>query len=75
MTRRPYEDDESVELWAVSVDGDVRNLGTPFQALSPTAIRIHPDGRRIAFMAGENRSEMWAMDGLGAITTSGDGSR
>ncbi len=67
--------DRSVELWAVSVDGDVRNLGTPFQALSPRGIRIHPDGRRIAFMAGENRGEIWAMDGLGAITTSGNGSR
>ena len=74
MSNEPV-DDWSFELWAVSLDGDVRSLGTPVQALSPTGISMHPDGRRIAFMAGESLAEIWAMDGLGAITTSGDGSR
>ena len=61
------------ELWAVSLDGDVRR--TPFIDLRSSGIRIHPDGRRVVFMAGASRGEIWAMDGLGDATTSGDGSQ
>lgn len=32
--------------------------------------RIHPDGRRIAVMAGTNRWEVWTLEGLGAAAES-----
>ena len=32
--------------------------------------RLHPDGRSIAFVSGEDRSEIWAMDGLARAGTS-----
>lgn len=42
-------------------------------------LRLHPDGRRIAFLSGGTRGEIWAMEGLGAPRTKrpaeGDDSR
>ncbi len=56
------------DLWTtrvVPVDGgEARPLELmPF--VRPDGIKLHPDGRRIAFMAGESRGEVWVMEGLG----------
>jgi len=49
-------------IFAIPVDG-----GTPIlvlQAAGQRAHDLHPDGRRIAYWAGEERSEMWVLDDL-----------
>jgi hypothetical protein len=40
-------------------------------------MKLHPDGRRIAFRAGESRGEVWVMEGLGEsiIASKEEGSR
>jgi Tol biopolymer transport system component len=47
-------------LWSISVQG-----GEPIKVLpeccSSNDVRIHRDGRRIAFLAGSDRSEVWVM--------------
>ncbi len=48
-------------LWRVSVEGGAAQkieLGVP----NPRGIRFHPDGRRIAFSAGENAAEIWVLE-------------
>ena len=48
-------------LWSVRIDGgDVRALGLPMTGRA--TIQLSPDGRRLAFTAGESRSEVWVMD-------------
>lgn len=54
-------DNQVDQLWKIAVDG-----GSP-QKLDLTAeniraMRIHPDGRRIAFTAGQAKSEVWVME-------------
>jgi len=48
-------------LWRIPADG-----GTPeslnLEMPNITQIRMHPDGRRIALMAGESTAEVWVMD-------------
>jgi Tol biopolymer transport system component len=49
------------ELWRVAVEsGEPERLGLAMPGLSE--VRVHPDGRRIAFAAGEFRAEIWAME-------------
>ncbi len=50
------------ELWIVSVNGGPPRQLFAFDGLSEVA--AHPDNRRIAFMAGRSRFEMWVMEGL-----------
>jgi len=48
------------ELWRVGVrDGEARKLLSMPGMLS---VRIHPDGRRIAFSAGESKAELWVLE-------------
>lgn len=63
--RKHFTDDqEDPELWIVDVVGGtprkialtVRNLQKLWQ------LKIHPDGRRIAFIAGEAKNEIWALE-------------
>jgi hypothetical protein len=62
------------ELWSVPVDGgSPRKLHT-FHGVSgrfhdsfflgPALIAAHPDNRHIAFMSGQERYELWVMEGL-----------
>lgn len=62
------------ELWSVPADGgSPRKLHT-FQGLwgrfydsmflGPAVIAVHPDNRHIAFMSGQERYELWVMEGL-----------
>lgn len=63
--------------WVVPADGgEARPLELmPF--VNPRVIKLHPDGRRITFLAGESRGEVWVMEGLGrdGNLSSHDGSR
>jgi Tol biopolymer transport system component/TolB-like protein len=42
-------------------DGDDRLL-TTVSGLNAAGIRVHPDGRRVVFTAGESRQEIWALE-------------
>jgi Tol biopolymer transport system component len=53
--------DQKTELWAIPVQGgDPRRLD--LTAKNMRDLRIHPDGRHIAFASRGDRSEVWAMD-------------
>lgn len=48
-------------LWRIPFEGGrPERLGLTWDGLA--GIRIHPDGRRLAFGAGQTRSEVWAID-------------
>ena len=49
------------ELWLVSIQGsEPRRLG--LTAPNMREIRVHPDGRHLAFTSGGDRSEVWVME-------------
>ncbi len=54
------QEDNATELWRFSIDG------SPPQRLlvmdGMTEIRVHPDGRRIAFSVGKGVSELWVTE-------------
>lgn len=54
------ESGEQASLWSISVRG-----GEPVQQLSnccaENQVRIHPDGRRLAFASGRDRGEIWIL--------------
>ena len=53
--------DPVTELWRVPVGGGAReSLGV--KATNLVNLRIHPDGRRIAFEAGTRKPEIWRLD-------------
>ncbi len=54
----------SPELWSVTADGEelIRVLESAWCCVG-RAIRVHPDGQRIAFVAGRNRGSIWLLDG------------
>ncbi|MEK7753020.1 MAG: tetratricopeptide repeat protein [Acidobacteriota bacterium] len=53
--------DSPSELWRVPVDGGpAEKAGVSMSGISqPT---VHPDGKKIAFAAGQNRHEIWALE-------------
>lgn len=57
---------KAFEVWAVSVErGEPRKLGLSMPRIGH--VRVHPDGRRVAFHAGEARREIWVMEKVGSI--------
>ena len=59
-----------VRLWRGRLDGAPAREIRLVEDVDPRALRLHPDGRRVAFMAGEARGEVWVMDWLeGADST------
>jgi tricorn protease-like protein len=49
------------ELWRVAVDnGESERVGIAMAGLID--VRVHPDGRRIAFFAQDLGAELWAME-------------
>jgi Tol biopolymer transport system component len=53
--------DPRTELWVAPLAGGVpRKL--QLAAANMREIRVHPDGRRIAFTSGGDRSEVWVME-------------
>jgi Tol biopolymer transport system component len=62
VTRSPTEGPtQPRQVWAVAVAG-----GEPYQVgiedVRLNHLRIHPDGRRIAYRAGEEQQEVWVME-------------
>lgn len=58
------------ELWIVPADGKTaRKLDFDANRISEAAwgkMRLHPDGRRLAYVTGWNRAEVWALENLTA---------
>ena len=49
------------ELWLISAEGGApQRMGLAMQSVSQ--ISVHPDGRRLAFNAGESKTEVWVME-------------
>ncbi len=52
---------DTYEIWRMPVTGgDLQNTGLAAPLM--LGARLHPDGRRIAYVAGEKQSEVWAME-------------
>jgi len=59
--RPPAGEDRTTELWRIPAEGGAaENLGLAMGGAPH--LRCHPDGRRIAFAAGTNRAEVWALE-------------
>jgi Tol biopolymer transport system component len=57
------DDSDRGELWLVPVaDGQPRKLDLDTRILQNMPIRVHPDGRQIAYMAGEHKLEVWVLE-------------
>jgi Tol biopolymer transport system component len=58
------ENADRSEAWLVPVaDGQPRKLDLDDGGgLAQMPIRVHPDGRQIAYMAGESRLEIWVLE-------------
>jgi Tol biopolymer transport system component len=55
--------------WMVSADGgEARTLDLVEGHAGGGRVKLNPDGRRVTFLAGEPRGEVWVMDGLGRST-------
>ena len=51
------------ELWVVSTaGGPPRKIGLKARGIDLWQLRIHPDGSQIAFVAGQPKYEIWAME-------------
>jgi Tol biopolymer transport system component len=60
FTRTPNPRGSTTELWLVPVQsGEPRKLDLVADNISD--VRVHPDGRHIAYTAGEDRQEVWAL--------------
>jgi len=57
-------------LWRGALDGGPVEEVRLIDEVDARTLRLHPDGRRIAFMAGDARGEVWVMEGLGGPGTS-----
>jgi Tol biopolymer transport system component len=60
FTRKPNPRSPTTELWLVPVQGgDPRKLD--LAADNMRDVRTHPDGRHVAYTAGKDRMEVWAL--------------
>jgi Tol biopolymer transport system component len=53
-------------FWVVDLDGGEPQRVDLGEHLQAGALAIHPDGRHIAYRAGQSRGEVWVMEGLGS---------
>ena len=61
FVKQPDADDPTTELWVVSVQGgEPRRLD--LRAPVMRELCVHPDGSRLAFTSGGDRSEVWVME-------------
>ncbi len=51
-------------LWRVAADGGEPMRLTDFDEWHPAKVRLHPDGRRVAFRSGERKGEIWVLEVL-----------
>jgi Tol biopolymer transport system component len=71
------EGEEGWKTWIVPAQGGEARL-LDLDEYSTDRIKLHPDGRRVTFLAGESRGEVWVMEGLGRAVVRaapGQGSR
>ena len=65
LLSRNFREDEirSSELWLVPVgDGEARKLDIDIAGWKSYGIRLHPNGRQIAFIAGKQSQEVWSLE-------------
>ena len=71
MAERPVDADQTGVIVVAVENGDSRVLlvpvaGTPPRTLAlpkgASGIRLHPDGRQIAFTVGQMATELWALE-------------
>ena len=63
FARRPANEKYKAELWRISAKGgEPQRTGLVVEWL--VNFRVHPDGRRIAFIAGKNEHEVWVMENI-----------
>ena len=61
FAEQPGPGDSTTELWRVSAEGgEPRKLDLTAEAIRDLC--VHPDGRHIAYTAGKDRLEVWALD-------------
>ena len=54
-------EEQTIELWRIPADGgQPQEVGLAMDRLR--SLRVHPDGRRIAFTAGRGKTEMWVLE-------------
>jgi Tol biopolymer transport system component len=57
------------DLWLVPVTGDkARKLDIDIRGWNLVGIRLHPDGRQIAFFSGQDLREVWALENVFQVT-------
>ena len=50
-------------LWRISAEeGEPQVLALDLKGDQLNSLRFHPDGRRIAFIAGDHKEEVWVME-------------
>jgi Tol biopolymer transport system component len=62
-------------IWKVPLHGGDPQRVEGIEALYWRPVRLSPDGRNLAFMAGRTRGEIWVMEGITDGVGSGSGSR
>jgi Tol biopolymer transport system component len=61
FTKQPKAGDRQFELWLAPIQGgEPRRLD--LMATDMRELRVHPDGRHLAFTSGGDRSEVWVME-------------
>ncbi len=55
-------EEQNIELWRISVDGGAPSRLGALAMEGLDQVRVHPDGRRIAFTAGPDKYEVWVME-------------
>ena len=58
---KPVNSDQTFELWQVSAAaGQPQKVGLAMERLRD--LSLHPDGKRLAFGAGQSKPEVWMME-------------
>jgi Tol biopolymer transport system component len=58
---KPVNSDQTFELWQVSAaGGQPQKVGLAMERLRD--LNLHPDGKRLAFAAGQSKPEVWVME-------------
>lgn len=61
FVKQPNPGDPKTELWVIAAQGgEPRKLD--LAAPNMRELVVHPDGRRIAFTSGSDRTEVWVME-------------
>lgn len=59
--------------WIVAANGGEARRLELMEHVDPSGMKLHPDGPRAAFMAGESRGEVWLMEELSAPASAANG--